>query len=137
MILASNIKNFLENHIELIDQNKWECLWLDAFDNFNYQDMITLVIFLEEADVYNKEEHENALMGITIMALDEWAPSDGGVTQMPLKDFIQAFLDNRLGFELQEAMDIIYKNRDEVIDYVDIFYEGDTLVINRHKSLFK
>ena len=135
MSLSDNVKRYIEEHIHLIDTNQYEALWLQAFDEFTYDDMICMAKFLYKADINIETDREKALVTLITWAIDDWALREEGVTQMPVRDFIEAFLDNRFGYPLPYVIDVMYKNKNIWINEVDIFVENGICVINREKSI--
>lgn len=135
MNLSDNVKRYIEEHIHLIDTNQYEALWLQAFDEFTYDDMICMAKFLHKADINIETDREKALVTLITWAIDDWALREEGVTQMPVRDFIETFLDNRFGYPLPYVIDVMYKNKNIWINEVDIFVENGRCVINREKSI--
>ena len=135
MNLSYNVKRYIEEHIHLIDTNQYEALWLQAFDEFTYDDMICMAKFLHKADINIETDREKALVTLITWAIDDWALREEGVTQMPVRDFIETFLDNRFGYPLPYVIDVMYKNKNIWINEVDIFVENGRCVINREKSI--
>lgn len=135
MSLSDNVKRYIEEHIYLIDTNQYEALWLRAFDEFTYDDMICMAKFLYEAHINIETDREKALVTLITWAIEDWTLCDEGVTQMLVRDFIETFLYNRFGYPLPYVIDVIYKNKNTWINEVDIFVENGMCVINRQKSI--
>ena len=131
--MNEKVKKFLEEQIDLIDNDRFEDLFLNAFDDFSYDDMQNLCESLVSADIHNfTEGRETALNEIISFATEDWNNGDGGVSAMPLKEFIDAFLYNRLGLSMDYVVNYILEHKEDFKNNVEIvFPEKGLLIIQR------
>lgn len=130
--MKEKVRSFIENHITEIDKNLFVDVYLNAFDDFGYDDMIemTKIFLLSGIDV--EKDRLTALNYIITMACEDFAgviDSGGGVSAMPVRDFIEIYLDNRLGYSTDYVRDYISDNIAEYADMVEIVYEYDMDII--------
>lgn len=97
------IKAFIENHIDLLEINPQE-FFLRSWEEINLDrsDVAYMSTILSDAEIPFEdinEWREGALLQILDTQISDWAIADGGVSSMPVYDFIEAFLYNCVGFE--------------------------------------
>lgn len=128
--MSIKVEQFIENYINEIDRDLGE-IYRIGFDELTYDEFQELNALFTEARIDYEEDQYNALNFIITMAIEEWCDGEGGVSQMPLKMFIEAFLSNCLGIPFDKVKTYIYNNKSEWEDEVEIKLLDGMYVIQR------
>ena len=131
--MTQNIKKFIEDNIEVLETNP-----VDFFQRTYEQgqldraDVAYMSAILSEAGIENIElAQEMALLGIIDDQIAGWSLSDGGVSSMPLYDFIEAFLDNCIGFGENYVLLYMKEHAERWRKWAKIYMLHDMTVIER------
>lgn len=111
--MDTNIKHFIEKYIELLDTNPTEFFVKSYIESMPREDVGYMSVLLSDAGIDSNEITEwrhNALYQIIDTQISTWYSSTGGVSAMPLYDFISAFLDNCIGFSENYVLLFMLKN---------------------------
>ena len=129
------VKEHLEHYAELLDLNPveffmtaWEQNKLDRSD-VGYMCAILYEAGIPFEDINNWREA--ALLQIIDSQLADWSLADGGVSAMPVYDFIQAFLNNCVGFDENYVLLFIKKHADRWDKYAELYVENNMTIIER------
>lgn len=129
------VKEFIENNIDLLDTNpqefflrSWEENKLDASD-VAYMSTILSDAGISFDDI--NEWRNGALLQILNAEILAWAFADGGVSSMPVYEFIEVFLDNRVGYDSNYVLLFIAKHSERWDKYVEIYVENNMTIISR------
>lgn len=128
--MSIKVEQFIENYINEIDRDLGE-IYRIGFDELTYDEFQELNRLFTEADIDYEEAQYNALNFIITMAIEEWCDGEGGVSQMPLKMFIEAFLSNCLGLPFDKVKTYMYNNKSEWQDDVEIKIDIGQAVIKK------
>lgn len=128
--MSYKVETFIENYIDEIDRDLAE-VYRIGFDELTYDEFQELNGLFTQADIEYKSAQYNALNFIITMAIEDWCDGEGGVSQMPLKMFIEAFLFNCLGLPFDEVKTYMYNNKSEWEDNVEIKLSDGRYVISR------
>lgn len=128
--MSIKVEQFIEHYINEIDRDLGE-IYRIGFDELTYDEFQELNGLFTEADIDYEEAQYNALNFIITMAIEEWCDGEGGVSQMPLKMFIEVFLSNCLGLPFDKVKTYIYNNKSEWKDEVEIKLLDGMYVIQR------
>ena len=129
------IKEFIENHIDLLDTNPQEFFlrsWEE--DKLDRSDVVYMSTLLSDAGIPYEdinEWRENALLQILDTQISDWAIADGGVSSMPVYYFIEDFLDNCVGFEENYVLLFIEKHAERWDNYAKVYKENNMTIIAR------
>jgi hypothetical protein len=128
--MTEKVKKFIETNLDAIDNDLTQ-LFLIAFDDLNNNDMKELCSILDAAEIDYEQRRQSALNYIITMACEDFAgvTDSGGVTAMPVRDFIEVYLDNRLGYSIDYVRNYISINISEYADMVELVYEYDMDII--------
>lgn len=130
--MTPNIRNFIEKHILLLEKDPAQFFVNTYESGLDRADVAYMSALLSEAGIQNIEESRNkALLELINDQINEWNMSDGGVTSMPVYDFIQAFLDSCVGFEENYVLLFIKKNQNKWKDKARIYMLHDMTVIEK------
>lgn len=134
-MLSLKIKEFIEKNISYLDNDKLTDFFLRAYDSeqFDIQDMQELSFTLIEAGIAVAEARDIALEKVFIAQLDLFCNSSGGLSQLPLSDFISAFLDNRFGLSIKYVQEYILDNPELWEDSVVIESDKHGTIVIRLK----
>ena len=99
--MTENIKKFIEEHVDLLDADPVE-FFVITYEQarLDRADVAYMSSLLSDAGIDDVDlAREEALLKIIDTQLVDWSLADGGVSSMPVYDFIEVFLDNCVGFE--------------------------------------
>ena len=128
--MSVKVEQFIENYITEIDRDLTE-IYRVGFDELTYDEFQELNGLFTEAGIEYEREQYNVLDFIITMAIEEWCNGESGVSQMPLKMFIEAFLSNCLGLPLDVVKTHMYNNRSEWEDQVEIKIQDGIAIMAR------
>ena len=129
------VKEFIENNIDLLDTNPQEFFLRSWEENkLDRSDVAYMSTILSDAGISFDditEWRENALLQILDTQMSDWAIADGGVSSMPVYDFIEVFLDNCVGFEENYVLLFIKNHAERWDTYIELFIENNMPIIAR------
>jgi hypothetical protein len=131
--MNKEIKNFIEKHVDLLDSDPVEFFY-QTWLNYTLQrsDIAYMSTMLSEAGIRDVEENrERALLKALDTQMDEFGSADGGVSAMPVYDFIQAFMDNCVGYDENYVLLFIQKHADRWDNYIELYKENNMTIISR------
>lgn len=128
--VSDKVEKFIQEYINEIDTDLAE-VYRIGFDELSYGQFQELNGIFKYAGIDYKKAQYDTLNFLVTMAIEDWYSGEGGVSQMPLKLFIDLFLSNRLGLYMDEVTTYIYNNRHEWNDEVEIFIENNQPVIKK------
>lgn len=115
------IKEFIENNVDLLDSNPQEFFLRTWEQNIPREEVAFMSALLSDAGIDGSDIAEwrtDALFQIIDTQLSMWHLSTGGVSSLPLYDFISAFLDNCVGFAENYVLLFMLKNKDRWAQWV-------------------
>ena len=131
--MNKEIKNFIEKHVDLLDFAPVEFFyqtWLDY--TLQSSDIAYMSTMLSEAGIKDVEENrELALLKALDIQMEEFGSFDGGVSAMPIYDFIQAYMDNCVGYDENYVLLFIQKHADRWDNYIELYKENNMTIISR------
>lgn len=129
------VKKFLKHHLDLVDVENYEFLYLLAYNELSWSECSTLNDMLATAEINYKPYLERAILTImsnVVKVVNNWR---SGVSAMPLDMFVDAFFDNLLGMSNRQIREILFVYRENWIDDVIIKLDGGVLIIEKvHKK---
>lgn len=129
------VKEFIESNIDLLDTNPQEFFLRSWEENkLDRSDVAYMSTILSDAGICFEdvtEWREGALLQILDTQISDWAIADGGVSAMPVYDFIQAFLDNCVGFDENYVLLFIKKNAERWDNYIELYEDNMTIIARR------
>ena len=126
------VKKFLKYHLDLVDVENYEFLYLLAYNELSWSECSTLNDMLATAEISYKPYLERAILTIMSNVVKNWGT---GVSAMPLDMFVDAFFDNLLGISNREVREILFAYRETWINDVIIKLDGGVLIIEKvHKK---
>ena len=131
--MNKEIKKFIEKHVDLLDSDSVEFFyqtWLDY--TLQRSDIAYMSTMLSEAGIKDVEENrELALLKALDTQMEEFGLADGGVSGMPVYDFIQAYMDNCVGYDENYVLLFIQKHADRWDNYIELYKENNMTIISR------
>lgn len=126
-------KKFIEKHVDLLDSDPVEFFY-QTWLNYTLQssDIAYMSTMLSEAGIKDVEENrELALLKALDTQMEEFGSADGGVSAMPVYDFIQAYMDNCVGYGENYVLLFIQKHADRWDNYIELYKENNMTIISR------
>ena len=131
--MNKEIKKFIEKHVDLLDSDPVEFFyqtWLDY--TLQRSDIAYMSTMLSEAGIKDVEENrELALLKALDIQMEEFGSFDGGVSAMPVYDFIQAYIDNCVGYDENYVLLFIQKHAERWDNYIELYEENNMTIISR------
>lgn len=131
-MMEKSVKDFIEHNKTLL--NDLSTFFLQTFDDptLAKADVAYMSAILSDAGIENVDEaREHALQIVIDTQIKSWYLADGGVSALPLYDFIEAFLDTCIGFEENYVFLYITKNLQRWENYVEVYKEDNITIIER------
>lgn len=129
------VQEFIEHHVDLLDTNPQE-FFLRAYEenkmdssDVGYMCAILYAAGISADDI--NEWRDGALLQILDTQISDWAIADGGVSSMPVYDFIKVFLDNRVGYDANYVFLFIEKHIERWDNYAQVYKENNMTIIER------
>ena len=127
------IKKFIEKHVDLLDSDPVEFFY-QTWLNYTLlsSDIAYMSTMLSEAGIKDVEENrELALLKALDTQMEEFGFADGGVSAMPVYDFIQAYMDNCVGYHENYVFLFIQKHAERWDNYIELYTENNMTIISR------
>lgn len=128
--MSPQIKKFIEDNIDLLDKDLTE-FFIKSNDDYMLAqaDIAYMSAILSEAGITQiNEARDRALLYIMDQQVLEWSSGDSGVSSMPVYDFIEAFLGNCVGYNLNFVLLFVIEHAPRWEKYVKI-YKPDNMTI--------
>lgn len=128
------IKLFIESAVDVLDIDPvdfffkaWQAsifLWRE--------DVAYMSTMLSEAGIKDVEENrELALLKVLDTQMEKFGIADGGVSAMPVYDFIQGYMDNCVGYDENYVLLFIQKHAERWDNYIELYKENNMTIISR------
>ena len=134
MNIKQNIKTFIESNIDLIDAGRWEDFFYLAATSSNLSmiDASALAAIIYDIGMEQVNDvREKVLFRCMDEAVQNFSNIMSGVSQMPLKDFVDMFLNNCVGFWLPAVQRMLEKNEQRWKQYIEFDVDQGIEVIRR------
>ena len=131
--MNKEIKKFIEQHVDLLDSDPREFFY-QTWLNYTLQrsDIAYMSTMLSEAGIKDVEESRDlALLKALDTQMDEFGSADAGVSAMPVYDFIQAYMDNCVGYDENYVLLFILKHAERWDNYIELYKENNMTIISR------
>ena len=132
--MNEHIRRFIEAHVDLLDTDPVEFFyqsWL-ASTTLGQSDVAYMSSILADAQIENIEEsRELALLKALDSQMEEFGLADGGVSAMPVYEFILAYMDNCVGYNENYVLLFIQKHADRWDSYIELYKENNMTIISR------
>ena len=132
--MNEHIRRFIEAHVDLLDIDPVEFFyqsWLTS-TTLGQSDVAYMSAILAEAQFKNIDDNrELALLKALDTQIEEFGLADGGVSAMPVYDFILAYMDNCVGYNENYVLLFIKKHADRWDNYIELYQENNMTIISR------
>ena len=131
--MLERVKNFIEKHIDLIEDNNLELLFQILYADESMYDVESdnLCKALKQAGIEFEEQRMEAVKQILLNDIAAFSRSkDPTIYSMPLKDYVEAFIDNHLGLDINTWIKYVIEHRKDFLT-VNIFEENGMWIISR------
>jgi hypothetical protein len=132
--MNGDIKRFIEQNVDLLDKDPVEFFFRswEASGILSISDVAYMSAMLSDAGIKDVEENrERALLKALDTQMEEFGLADGGVSAMPVYDFIQAYMDNCVGYNENYVLLFIQKHCDRWDSYIELYKENNMTIISR------
>ena len=132
--MNGDIKRFIEQNVDLIDDAPVEFFFRswEASGILGRSDVAYMSTMLSDAGIKDVEENrELALLKALDTQMEEFGSADAGVSAMPVYDFIQAYMDNCVGYDENYVLLFIQKHADRWDNYIELYIENNMTIISR------
>ena len=132
--MNGDIKRFIEQNVDLLDTDPVEFFFRswEASGILGRPDIAYMSTILSEAGIKDVEEsRELALLKALDTQMEEFGSADGGVSAMPVYDFIQAYMDNCVGYHENYVFLFIQKHAERWDNYIELYTENNMTIISR------
>ena len=132
--MNGDIKRFIEQNVGLLDSDLVEFFFRSwkASDILGISDVAYMSAMLSDAGIEDVEENrERALLKALDTQMEEFGIADGGVSAMPVYDFIQAYMDNCVGYNENYVLRFIQKHAERWDNYIELYKENNMTIISR------
>ena len=132
--MNGDLKRFIEQNVDLLDTDPVEFFFRswEASVIFGRSDVAYMSALLAEAGIENiNSNQELALLKALDTQMEEFGSADGGVSAMPVYDFIQAYMDNCVGYDENYVLLFIQKHADRWNNYIELYKENNMTIISR------
>ena len=125
------IKLFIESTVDVLDTDPVD-FFFKAWQASNIlwrEDVAYMSTMLSEAGIKDVEENrELALLKALDIQMEEFGSFDGGVSAMPIYDFIQAYMDNCVGYNENYVLLFIQKHAERWDNYIELYKENNMTI---------
>ena len=128
------IRLFIEHTVDVLDTDPVD-FFFKAWQASNIlwrEDVAYMSTMLSEAGIKDVEENrELALLKALDTQMEEFGLADGGVSSMPVYDFIQAYMENCVGYTEDYVLLFIQKHAERWDSYIELYKENNMTIISR------
>lgn len=128
------IKLFIEHTVDILEADPVD-FFFKAWQASNIlwrEDVAYMSTMLSEAGIEDVEENrELALLKALDTQIEVFTSDDSSISAMPVYDFIQAYMDNCVGYHENYVFLFIQKHADRWDNYIELYEENNMTIISR------
>ena len=132
--MNEHIRKFIEEYVDLLDTDPVEFFyqsWL-ASTTLGQPDVAYMSAILAVAGIENINHNRDlALLKALDTQMEEFGSADGGVSAMPVYDFIQAYMENCVGYTEDYVLLFVQKHAERWDNYIELYKENNMTIISR------
>lgn len=132
--MNKEVKKFIEENVDLLDADPVEFFyqsWLSS-NTLSQSDVAYMSAILAEAGIEDINDNRDlALLRALDTQMEEFGLADGGVSAMPVYDFIQAFMDNCVGYNENYMLLFIKEHAERWDSFIELYVENNMTIIAR------
>lgn len=132
--MNKEIKKFIEANVDLLDSDPVEFFFRswEASGILSQSDVAYMSAILAEAGIDNINDNRDlALLRALDTQMEEFSLADGGVSAMPVYDFIEAFMDNCVGYNENYMLLFIKQHAERWDSFIELYVENNMTIIAR------
>ena len=133
--MNEHIRRFIEQYVDLLDTDPVDFFfkaWQVSSMIIQREDVAYMSTMLSEAGIKDVEENrELALLKALDTSMEEFGFANGGVSAMPVYDFIQAYMDTCVGYHENYVLLFIQKHAERWDNYIELYKENNMTIISR------
>ena len=134
MIISERVKHFVEDNIEMIEDEDSFMLLTTAFEELDNSECYELIRTLEEVNYPKlKEARESVMRYLMMHALEGYLDYPDEHDTISVQRFQSHYLTNRLGYSWDEFIQFLFDNEDEWPEFTFEDRDG-TPIITRPSS---
>ena len=128
------IKLFIEHTVDLLDTDPVDFFFKawQASNSLRREDVAYMSTMLLEAGIKDVgENRELALLKALDTEIEEFTSDDPSVSSMPVYDFIEAYMENCVGYDENYVLLFMQKHADRWDTYIELYEENNMPIISR------
>lgn len=135
--MSPELKLFIEKNINNIENNLYK-LFFNAWNNYTItsDDVVELCEILDDIGIPKEvvaEGKQQALFEATLTIIGDVLYDKGEPDELPVREFVEIYFDNRLGYSVEEVVDFIGKNADYFDNVCEIFVNKNNILTIRKR----
>lgn len=132
--MNGDIKRFIEQNVDLLDTDSVEFFFRswEASAILGRSDVAYMSTMLSEAGIKDVEENRRlALLKALDTEIEEFTSDDPSTSSMPVYDFIEAYMENCVGYDKDYVLLFIQKHAERWDNYIELYKENNMPIISR------
>ena len=128
------IKLFIEHTVDLLDTDPVDFFFKawQASNILRRGDVAYMSTMLLEAGIKDVgENRELALLKALDTEIEEFTSDDPSISSMPVYDFIDAYMENCVGYDENYVLFFMQKHADRWDNYIELYEENNMPIISR------
>ena len=127
------IKLFIESTVDVLDTDPVDFFFKawQASNSLRREDVAYMSTMLLEAGIKDVgENRELALLKALDTEIEEFTSDDPSVSSMPVYDFIEAYMENCVGYDENYVLLFMQKHADRWDNYIELYEENNMPIIS-------
>lgn len=128
------IKLFIEHTVNLLDTDPVDFFFKawQVSNRLRREDVAYMSTMLLEAGIKDVgENRELALLKALDTEIEEFTSDDPSISSMPVYDFIDAYMENCVGYDENYVLFFMQKHADRWDNYIELYEENNMPIISR------
>ena len=132
--MSPAIKLFIEHTVDLLDTDPVDFFFKawQASNSLRREDVAYMSTMLFKAGIKDVgENRELALLKALDTEIEEFTSDDPSISSMPVYDFIEAYMENCVGYDENYVLLFMQKHADRWDNYIELYEENNMPIISR------
>ena len=128
------VKLFIESTVDLLDTDPVDFFFKawQASNSLRREDVAYMSTMLFKAGIKDVgENRELALLKALDTEIEEFTSDDPSISSMPVYDFIDAYMENCVGYDENYVLFFMQKHADRWDNYIELYEENNMPIISR------
>ena len=128
------IKLFIEYAVDILDTDPVDFFFKawQSSNSLRREDVAYMSTMLSEAGIKDVEENRRlALLKALDTEIEEFTSDDPSTSSMPVYDFIEAYMENCVGYDKDYVLLFIQKHAERWDNYIELYKENNMPIISR------